>query len=93
MSFFNTCPGSKDIKEPFPETIKCLCGKDIEIWSDEVEVVCAYCHGKVTRCLAPSCLDWCKMAKECVGVEKYNTRRNQMTENWKTTKGHHVTSK
>jgi hypothetical protein len=79
MSFFNTCPGSKNIKEPFPENIKCLCGKDVEIWSDEVEAMCAYCHRKAARCLAPSCLDWCKMAKECLGVYKYKGNDGRVT--------------
>jgi hypothetical protein len=39
MSFFDGCPGSKRIKEPFPENIKCACGKEIEIWSDETETI------------------------------------------------------
>ena len=72
MSFFDTCPGSKRIKEPFPENIKCICGREIEIWSDEVFAVCPYCKSKVSREMPQSCLDWCGMAKECIGEDKYN---------------------
>ena len=71
MSFFDTCPGSKRIKEPFPENIKCSCGKEIEIWSDEAETVCPYCRKKAYRDIPPSCIDWCSVAKECLGKEKF----------------------
>jgi hypothetical protein len=77
MSFFDTCPGSKRIKEPFPETIKCQCGKEIEIWSDETEATCHYCDKKINRGISGSCLDWCSVAKECVGEEKYNRYKKQ----------------
>ena len=71
MSFFDTCPGSKRIKEPFPENIKCACGRETEIWSDETEATCPYCGKKAGRHMSSSCLDWCSMAKECIGAEKY----------------------
>jgi ribosomal protein S27E len=70
--FKESCPGSKEIKQPNPEDIRCRhCMKDIEIWSDETEVKCKYC-GKINmRSLGPSCIDWCAFAKECVGEQKY----------------------
>jgi len=71
MSFFDGCPGSKRIRQPFPENIKCNCGKEIEIWSDEAETVCPHCKKKARRPMPPSCLDWCSMAKECIGPEKF----------------------
>jgi len=71
MSFFDGCPGSKRIRQPFPEIIKCSCGKEIEIFSDEVQTICFYCRKKVTRTIPSSCLDWCKMAKDCVGPGKF----------------------
>jgi len=71
MSLFNSCPGSKRIKQPFPEETKCNCGQTVEIWSDETAVVCKKCGKKVTREMLPSCLDWCSMAKECIGEQKY----------------------
>jgi len=57
MSFFDGCPGSKRIKEPFPENIRCACGKEIEIWSDETEATCLHCKKKVSRNMPQSCLD------------------------------------
>jgi hypothetical protein len=71
VTLFKECPGSKRIKNPFPEEIKCNCGHTVEIWSDEVNAVCKKCKRRVTRDMLPSCLDWCSMAKECVGEEKY----------------------
>ena len=71
MSLFDGCPGSKRIRQPFPENIKCRCGKEAEIWSDETETVCPYCKNKVNRNMPSSCLDWCSMAKECIGPEKF----------------------
>ena len=70
--FKNECPGSKEIKEPKPEEIKCrYCGAVVEIWSDETETKCKSCGKVNSRIIGPSCLDWCSFAKECVGEEKY----------------------
>jgi len=67
------CPGSSTFKQPKPEDLSCpFCGAEIEIWSDEVEVVCKKCKKKIVREQAPSCVEWCKLAKECVGEELYN---------------------
>ncbi len=80
MSFFDGCPGSKRVREPFPETIKCSCGKEIEIWSDEVETLCPHCKKKVSRDMPQSCLDWCSMAKDCIGPEKYKRYKKHKKE-------------
>ncbi|VAX33403.1 hypothetical protein MNBD_NITROSPIRAE03-925 [hydrothermal vent metagenome] len=73
MSNFNEgCPGSVEIKSPFPEELICIfCGSTVEIWSDETEAVCGNCGKVVTREMRQTCLDWCPAAKECVGAEKY----------------------
>lgn len=71
MKAFEHCPGSKRIKTPFPEEIKCPCGETVEIWSDEVTAVCKKCKKEVARDMLASCLDWCSVAKECVGEIKY----------------------
>jgi len=71
MTLFKECPGSKRIKKPYPEEISCSCGYLVEIWSDEVSAICKKCKKEVNRQMAPSCLDWCSMAKECVGDQKY----------------------
>ncbi|MBN2097534.1 MAG: hypothetical protein JW714_03530 [Candidatus Omnitrophica bacterium] len=71
MSLYDACPGSRRIKTPYPEEIKCSCGHLLEIWSDEVSIVCKNCQKKLTRTMAHSCLDWCAMARECIGEKKY----------------------
>jgi len=67
------CPGASSIIRPKPEYAKCPhCGKEIEIWSDEFRGKCSGCKKIVFKEEAPSCIEWCKYAKECVGEEKYN---------------------
>ena len=67
------CPGSSSFKQPKPEDLSCpYCGAEVEVWSDEVEVVCKKCKNKIIREQAPSCIEWCKSAKECIGEELYN---------------------
>ena len=70
--FNNECPGSKDIKSPKPEEIKCRhCGAEVEIWTDETETKCKERGNMNSRLIGPTCLDWCAFAKECVGEDKY----------------------
>lgn len=70
--FKDSCPGSREIKQPTPEEIMCRrCGKSIEIWSDETEARCRYCGEINSRLRGQSCIDWCAFAKECVGEDKY----------------------
>ena len=67
-----TCPGSSEIRTPYPEEIRCyFCGKANEIWSDEPDTQCAGCGKTISRDLKTSCIMWCPAAKECVGAEKY----------------------
>lgn len=42
------------------------------MWTDELQATCPNCKKVVTREEAPSCLDWCSYAKECLGAEGYN---------------------
>lgn len=66
------CPGSVSLKQPKPQIFKCQsCGAEVEIWSDEATRPCPACRKDVFRAGMQSCLDWCKMAKECVGEAKY----------------------
>ncbi len=65
------CPGqdSRNIKA---ETVVCgSCGYEAEIFSDEVKVTCPRCKNRVCRQRLPTCVDWCKHARECVGEEKH----------------------
>ncbi|MEW6674738.1 MAG: hypothetical protein AB1348_01740 [Nitrospirota bacterium] len=67
-----SCPGSREIRTPYPEDIKCFwCDTVSEIWSDEVETICKGCGRTISREMRPTCIDWCPLAKEYVGIEKY----------------------
>ena len=69
----NKCPGAKRFRQPEPEIINCpSCGEEVEIWTDEVQAICPNCKETVMRQEGPSCLDWCRYAKECVGERSYN---------------------
>lgn len=71
MSF--ECPGSRAIRQPQPEFIKCpFCSEEIEIWTDEIKAACPKCKKTVMRQQGESCLEWCSYALECVGQEAYN---------------------
>ena len=47
------------------------CGKEVEIWTDELKATCRNCGKKVYRAQQASCIEWCPHAKECVGPEVY----------------------
>ena len=67
----NKCPG-QDSRSIKVETLKCPdCGYKVEIFSDEVKVRCPKCKGLVCPERLPSCIDWCKSARECIGEEKW----------------------
>ena len=66
------CPGSKRLKQPHPEMIRCpKCSTEIEIWSDEFEVNCPRCKKTMTRETGQSCIEWCSYARDCVGGYRY----------------------
>jgi len=72
MGFMKSCPGSDRIKQPHPEELRCShCKTKLEIWSDETGTTCKKCNKEVTREMLPSCVDWCVMAKDCIGPVKY----------------------
>ncbi len=81
MVIDKSCPGSRTIREPIPEYIKCPdCGAEVEIWTDELKATCRNCGGKVYRAQQASCIDWCPHAKECVGPEVYERLRPGLQE-------------
>ena len=76
MTFDKSCPGSRNIREPIPEYVNCSsCGKEVEIWTDELKAVCPGCGNELFRAQQASCIDWCPHAKECVGPEAYERLR------------------
>ena len=73
------CPGSKEIRNPYPEELKCVfCGSANEIWSDETGTKCRKCRKEINREMKANCLMWCPAAKECVGSEKYERLKKAM---------------
>lgn len=72
VSLFRGCPGAVTFREVRPEDIGCPeCGAEVEIWSDELTARCSQCGARASRELAPSCIDWCSFAEQCIGTEKY----------------------
>jgi predicted amidophosphoribosyltransferase len=81
MIMKESCPGSREIRSPYPEEILCVfCGARVEIWSDETETTCKKCAKTVSRDMKPSCLEWCPAAKECVGIDKYEKIMKKLSE-------------
>lgn len=65
------CPGQDD-RNLKVEMLTCSdCGYKVEIFSDEVKVSCPQCKNLLCRQRLPSCVDWCKFARECIGEEKF----------------------
>ena len=68
------CPGAQGVRQPKPEEELCpSCGTEVEIWTDELKTTCQRCKKTVTREEAPSCMEWCAYARDCVGEQAYGT--------------------
>ena len=79
----SSCPGSKLFKEVKPEYFECPnCHNELEMWTDEPVIRCKHCGSFIRQKRGASCIDWCRYAKECVGVQKYERLRqdNQFAE-------------
>ena len=64
------CPGQDD-RNIKAEDIHCPeCGFMMEIFSDEIKARCPKCKAVVLRQRLPSCIEWCKAARECIGETK-----------------------
>ena len=67
----NKCPG-QDSRKAQAESITCIkCGYVAEIFSDEIKVKCPNCRNLICKERLPSCVDWCKAAKDCIGEGNY----------------------
>ena len=71
------CPG-QDERNLKVEILKCSdCGYKVEIFSDEVKVHCPKCKGLVCRQRLPSCMDWCKFARDCIGEGRWKQLKGE----------------
>ncbi len=71
------CPGQDDRNLKI-EILKCPdCGYKVEIFSDEVKVHCPKCKGLVCRQRLPSCVDWCKIARDCIGEGRWKQLKGE----------------
>ncbi len=66
------CPGQDTRKltisiHPCPN-----CQRPVEMFSDEMRVRCPHCKTVVHKDRAPSCIQWCQAARECLGPELYD---------------------
>lgn len=67
------CPGSSRFKQPQADIVICpFCSEEVEVWSDEAGASCPKCKRTVSRSGGQCCIDWCRFARECVGVDAYN---------------------
>ena len=65
------CPG-QDMRNLRVELYKCPnCSAEVEIFSDEQKAKCPKCGQKVYRDRVPSCIEWCAMARQCLGEERW----------------------
>ena len=65
------CPGTDSRNLRLEEQVCKNCGYKVEIFSNEIKVICPKCKADVFREDMPSCIDWCSYAKQCIGQEKY----------------------
>lgn len=71
------CPG-QDNRRVFAGPITCPgCGYVAEIFSDEARVKCPRCGRDITKECLPSCVNWCKHARECIGEERWKSLGKQ----------------
>jgi len=72
MSTFTGCPGALKFREGRPDYVACpQCGGEMETWSDEPVARCPHCGFWTKQERGASCIDWCKYAAECIGLDKY----------------------
>ncbi|MCX8204688.1 MAG: hypothetical protein N3H31_03465 [Candidatus Nezhaarchaeota archaeon] len=61
------CPGTRSLVEPQIIIAYCpVCGAEVEFFEYEVERRCPDCGRVVKREATPSCVAWCKSARECI---------------------------
>lgn len=68
---FDKCPGQSSRNLKVGVYVCQGCGQEVEIFSDELQVKCPKCGKFVHKEKVPSCIEWCKSARECLGEEKW----------------------
>lgn len=67
------CPGS-DMRNISAAIYMCQhCGEAVEIFSDEMRRRCPKCREWVEKKETPSCVQWCKAARSCLGEERWKS--------------------
>ena len=65
------CPGRN--RDLGVRILRCPnCKKEIEFFSDELKRNCPKCKQEVFVDKVPTCIDWCRYAKECLGYKLFN---------------------
>jgi len=68
---FSKCPG-QDMRGITVSLHKCpQCGETVEMFSDELKRRCPKCKTEVRKDRIPSCIEWCRFAKKCLGEERF----------------------
>ena len=71
------CPG-QDMRKLRVKLYKCQnCGKEVEIFSDELKLKCPQCGKYVYTEKTPSCIDWCASARQCLGEDRWRELRGE----------------
>lgn len=47
------------------------CGTEVQIFSDELGIRCYHCGEMVDRNIVPACIEWCALARQCLGEERW----------------------
>ncbi|OGS44290.1 MAG: phosphohydrolase [Elusimicrobia bacterium RIFOXYD2_FULL_34_15] len=68
---FDKCPGQSSRNIKVSIHICPSCGQEVEMFSDELRVKCSKCGKFVIKEKIPSCIEWCKAARECLGEERW----------------------
>lgn len=65
------CPG-QDSRNIEAYSVVCPgCSYEVEIFSDEIKARCPRCGACVFKEKLPSCVDWCKSSRQCLGDEQF----------------------
>lgn len=65
------CPG-QDMRNLTVSYHPCpKCKKPVEFFSDEMRIRCPHCKTMVYKDQVPTCIQWCKGAKDCLGPDLY----------------------